>query len=182
MSFRQILTQKLHRLGYLPRLESCIWIHAESLGEFKSVVPLLNGLKIAYPNLPILVSTQTKSGFEYASKITQVAYVPWDLPYLVRRAVARINPVIFLSVENSIWPSRFSACAQRQIPVVLVNAKLGLRSFTRYLRFRWLFKNISHALAASNEHAQRFRQLGVKNVHTVKELKLATSSHSCAAS
>lgn len=171
-----------HRLGYLPRLARCIWIHAESLGELKSTTTLIQSLHAMYPTLDLMITVQTQTGFNYGTQnlsyIAHIAYAPFDLPCWTKRTINRINPVILLSIENAIWPNRFSACARKKIPVVLVNAKMGLRTYDFYRQFpriaRWLFKNISHVFAASPEQTKRFSTLGVQNVRTVGELKLTS--------
>ncbi|MEI6805646.1 MAG: glycosyltransferase N-terminal domain-containing protein [Myxococcaceae bacterium] len=172
-----------HRLGYLPRLKQSIWVHAESLGEVKAASALIKSLIQKYPELSLMITVQTQSGFDEAnqqfSQIAHIAYVPYDWPGWVCRAVSRINPVIFLSVENSLWPARFWACARKNIPVVLINAKIGRRTLKFYERWpiiaRLVLKNISHVFAASHEQAERFKALGFKQVEVPGELKLLSN-------
>lgn len=168
-------------MGYLPKLPCSIWLHAESLGEMKSCQALITALQKRYPVIPFVITTHTKTGFNQAYKqfgsFASIHYVPLDWPTWTRRVVARINPIVLLSVENAIWPNRFRACAERKIPVLIVNAKIGTKTLNFYQRFpkiaQWLTKNIFAILASSRKQADNFQHLNIPNIQTLGELKLS---------
>lgn len=162
------------RFGFIPETageqpsESPIWVHAVSVGEVQAAVPLLRALLKQYPDVPLLVTTTTPTGSEqlrslFESRVAHV-YMPYDLPGAVARFLARARPRLALMMETEIWPNLYRACAQRGIPVVLVNARLSARSAAGYARVRALTAatlQCLHGIAAqSRADAERLIELG----------------------
>jgi 3-deoxy-D-manno-octulosonic-acid transferase len=83
----------------------------------------------------------------------------------MRRAFANIRPAICLLIELEVWPNLVRIAHQSGVPVVVVNGRLSERSFSRYKLIKSItrktFKNITLALAQTEEYAERFRQLGM---------------------
>ncbi|MFN2309701.1 MAG: lipid IV(A) 3-deoxy-D-manno-octulosonic acid transferase [Gammaproteobacteria bacterium] len=132
------------RFGFIPRIEGAapIWLHAVSVGEVQAAAPLLRALLKRYPELPVLVTTTTPTGSEqlrglFEARVSHV-YMPYDLPGAVTRFLDRARPRLALIMETEIWPNLYHACAQRDLPVLLVNARLSARSAAGYRRLRAL--------------------------------------------
>lgn len=129
-----------HRLGFIPRMEQagCIWIHAVSLGETRAAIPMIQSLLAMYPNKTIVLSHTTPSGLEAGSKIdsrVQQVFFPYDLRLFIHMFLNRLRASCLIVMETELWPNVFSVCAARQLPVVVVNARLSQRSAARYARF-----------------------------------------------
>src|SRR5690349_15102616 len=83
--YREGYRQKL--LGLVPRrdgTETCIWIHAVSVGEVNLVATLLRGLKTTHPTWQFVVSTTSRTGYELARKKYSehiVFYCPLDFSW-----------------------------------------------------------------------------------------------------
>jgi 3-deoxy-D-manno-octulosonic-acid transferase len=135
------------RFGFpaIPQLRNSIWVHAVSVGEVKAVERLLERLHEQFPERPLVVSTTTPTGQELARTrrdiIDQTFYFPIDLPWCVKRTLARVDPQMVIIAETEIWPNFLRACTQRRVPVVMINGRISDQSFARYrLARRWLRK------------------------------------------
>ena len=172
----------LHRLGLMPfpkaisqnrsrkRDNRPIWIHALSVGEVLSAVPLIKELKTCFKHQDIVFSASTKTGFEIANKlfkkdVDSIFFFPFDLLFSVKYITGIINPAIVIIVESDIWPNFLFEMKKRHIPVVLINARLSNRSFKGYKRFSFIFNKLFLSFAKictqSIEDARRFMLLGI---------------------
>ncbi|MFC1488652.1 3-deoxy-D-manno-octulosonic acid transferase [Thermodesulfobacteriota bacterium] len=147
-----------------------IWVHALSVGEVLSAVPLVKGLSKRFGHRDIVVSVSTKTGFGIASKylqenVSSVFFYPYDLPFSVKCVVQRVNPTIVIIVETDIWPNFLFEMKKRNVPVILANARLSKKSFSGYKRFHFFMKHVfllfAKVCTQSKADAQRFWRLGV---------------------
>jgi 3-deoxy-D-manno-octulosonic-acid transferase len=158
------------RLGFCPhRLERCIWLHAVSVGETLAALPLIKKLKEQFPDLPLLITNMTPTGAArvkaaFGNTVLQ-AYVPYDLPDAVARFLQRVNPKVVVIMETELWPNLFAACQQRDIPIVIANARLSAKSAAGYRRIAPLTRQLLaavHTVAAQGQaDADRFKALGL---------------------
>ncbi|MEE9276168.1 MAG: 3-deoxy-D-manno-octulosonic acid transferase [bacterium] len=171
------------RLGFVPSLPppgegGRIWIHAVSVGEVGVAAALLPALRARRPELRVVLSTVTETGREAAAKLSgpeALFYLPFDYPFAVRRALARLRPCALVVVETELWPNLIREAARRGIPVAVANGRLSERSFRRYRRLGFLFQRVTGLLAgvAAREEADaaRFRALGAGRVSVAGNLK-----------
>jgi 3-deoxy-D-manno-octulosonic-acid transferase len=105
----------------------------------------------------------------------QRAYLPFDIPFMVRRFLNHFQPDLGVLLETEIWFNLLVACQQRQIPVVLANARLSEKSARGYAKLGSLAQNglqSLHLIAAQTPNdAKRFQGLGAKRVETLGNLK-----------
>lgn len=158
-----------------------IWVHAVSVGETMTVLPLVRMLKSRYPAMPIIFTTTTPTGSDRVKQalgdLVFHVYVPYDLPGMVKRFLNRTKPSLILVMETEIWPNIFYECNRRDIPIILANARLSPRSFSRYGRFPKItqatMEKITVIAAQSNDDAQRFIALGAyrKRVRVTGNMK-----------
>ncbi|OGQ88661.1 MAG: hypothetical protein A3J85_02220 [Desulfobacula sp. RIFOXYA12_FULL_46_16] len=156
-----------------PPGEKRIWIHALSVGEVRSVVPLVKALKDQYGQAGIVFTASTRTGLETARQfflkpgmVDQLGYFPFDFGYSVRKIATLIDPDAVIIVETDIWPNFLCEMKQRRIPVVLINARLSERSFKGYLRFKRFFSTVfscfTEIMVQSPMDADRFQGLGIR--------------------
>ena len=147
-----------------------IWVHALSVGEVLSSVPLVKGLMECSNTRDIVFSASTKTGFDIAKQyltdaVHSIFYFPYDLTFSVKRIVRKIDPAVVVIVETDIWPNFLFEMKKRQVPVILVNARLSKKSYFGYKRLglfaKQIFLNFFHICAQSLEDAGRFQELGV---------------------
>jgi 3-deoxy-D-manno-octulosonic-acid transferase len=161
------------RLGWVPdRLREgdprkTIWVHAVSVGEVLAASRLVNELSACAPQYRVLLSTTTQTGQRLARERTgpnHTFYFPLDFPWIVRRYLRTLDPVLLVLVETEFWPNLLTACRRSSIPVAVVNGRISDRSLPRYLRLRTIWKQIlagvSIVMAQSEEDAKRLKAIG----------------------
>ena len=120
-----------------------VWFQAASVGEVVAASSIIKEFKRQLPEIPILISSGTASGYEMAQRIIPEAdaiiFYPPDLPWLPGRIVERIQPRAYVPVETELWPNFLRAARRRSIPVVMVNGRIGERSVEHYRQLRRLF-------------------------------------------
>lgn len=157
-------------LGLIPATTQLrpIWLHAVSVGEMVAATPLIKALKAKHPELPILVTTTTRTGADVAAKLGDLIehrYAPLDFPWAIALFLRRVQPRALMIMETELWPNWLASCGKRQLPVLVLNARLSARSAKRYQRFHAIFKllskNISHITCQHQADAERFAALGL---------------------
>jgi len=103
-----------------------IWIHAPSVGELGSVLPILPDL-LARSGARLLVTTTTQTGAERAARDLPEGslhqFLPVDTHRAVRRFLDHWQPDLACFVEGDLWPRMLAGLAARQVPVALLNAR-----------------------------------------------------------
>lgn len=165
----------------LPSLErpygKLAWFHGASVGESVSLLPL--GEYLASRGFNILVSTGTMSAASViASRLPPGVihqYLPFDVPKFLLRFLDHWQPDLALIAESEIWPNLFTEIKGRDIPLILVNARMSDRSFHRWRCvpgfIASLLDGVDLCLAQSAADADRFRELGMRRVQVVGNLK-----------
>jgi len=156
--------------GLVPVREAnaeCIWFHAVSVGEVQLLSTVVQQLAIARPDVELVISSTTKTGFDLARlKFPQhdVFYAPIDFHWAVNSVLRRIKPSLIVLSELEVWPNLIGMAQRAKIPVAVINGRLSDRSFKGYRRFAWLlrgvFKKLSLVAAQTEEYSQRFVELG----------------------
>lgn len=157
-----------------PKFEKCIWIHAVSVGEVQAAVPLVHEIKRRFPEHQLLVTTVTPTGAARVSALFGTAvthcYIPFEMPLAVDRFFASVKPKLALIMETEIWPNLYRGCGVRDIPLILVSARISPNSLGGYRRFLPLVREtLSHGIiiaAQSEADARRFRELGASPART----------------
>ncbi len=147
-----------------------VWIHAVSVGEVISSIPLVNKLKDKYPANKIVVSTVTDTGQKVARErigyIADIIYMPFDIPFSINKAVAHINPSVFVIMETELWPNIIRILHCKNIPVVLMNGRISEKSFGNYQKMRFFMKQflkyISLFCMQNDLYSERIKALGAE--------------------
>lgn len=169
------------RLGRYPHavVAPTIWLHAVSVGETRAAVDLIHALQARHPDHRIVLTQMTPTGRETAIALlgdrVQVAYLPYDVPFAVRRFLKHFRPRFGVLLEMELWPNLIHVANQQGVPLYLVNARLSARSFKGYRRVGGLIRPALASVAAigaqSVDDAHRLRQLGAKSVVVTGNLK-----------
>ncbi|MGI9222318.1 MAG: lipid IV(A) 3-deoxy-D-manno-octulosonic acid transferase [Woeseiaceae bacterium] len=160
-------------VGY-PQFERSIWIHAVSVGEVQAAAPLVRQISKRFPDRQILITTVTPTGAAHVAALfgdsVAHSYIPFELPPAVNRFFGNVNPELALIMETEIWPNLYRGCGVRDIPLILVSARISPRSLDGYRRVLPLFREtLSHGIiiaAQSKADADRFRSLGASTIRT----------------
>jgi len=163
-----------------------IWIHALSVGEVTSALPLIKGLREEIQDTFIVFSASTKTGVEVAEKnilpfADCIISAPLDLLFSVNRFIQSIQPDLFILVETDFWPNWIARLRQKKVPMMLVNGRISKHSFTTYQRFRFffspLFQSFSLLSMQTGQDAAQMTQLGIPadKIITLGNLKYDTA-------
>jgi 3-deoxy-D-manno-octulosonic-acid transferase len=172
------------RMGIAGRLRPAgplVWIHAASVGEALSALPLIERLRGERPGLAILVTTGTVTSARVLERrLPQPAihqYVPVDRAAWVARFLDHWRPDLALWLESELWPNMLDALARRGVPTVLLNARLSPRSLARWRclpgTIRHLLASFTLCLAQSAREAAALEALGAARVAAPGNLKFA---------
>lgn len=128
-----------------------LWVHALSVGELLSTIPLLEALRNRYPSREIVLSVKTATGLEVAreklkGKVHYLLPMPLDFWWSVRRMIRAINPAIFILVETDIWPGLISILKKKGVKTILVNCRVSPRTGRAYRRWRFFIKRLLQPL------------------------------------
>jgi 3-deoxy-D-manno-octulosonic-acid transferase len=167
-----------------------LWLHAASVGEARSVLPVIEALAEAAPDLHLLVTTGTVTGAETLMRhlppalshptldgFARVAhrFLPLDVPRWVDRFLDGWRPDAGALVESELWPNLLDAARRRGLPMALVNARISPRSFARWRRFpgtaREILGGFRLVLARTEEDRARLRSLGAAAAESWGDLK-----------
>ena len=142
-----------------------IWLHALSVGETASALPLARFFRDNGYDAVFSVSTMT--GRIYAEKnLPEVPlfYFPYDILFSVRRVMDKIRPDIIILTESDLWPCFIWEAKKRNIPLIWANARMSDRSYKRYQHVKtpasFIFSAFSAIAAQSGEDRDRLISLG----------------------
>ncbi len=176
----QRLAERFGRPGRPRPPGPLVWLHAASVGESLSLLPLVGRLA-RRPGLGLLVTTGTVTSARLmAERLPPGAvhqYVPVDRPSHVRAFLGHWRPDLALWAESDFWPNLLAEAHARGVTLVLVQGRISPRSFAGWRRvpgfIRRVLASFSLCLAQTEGDAERLRQLGAAEVRCLGNLKQA---------
>ena len=158
----------------LPRgdgsLENTVWLHGSSAGEIDLLRPLVRKIEEDLPDSCVVVSAFTISGYAFARKAFpnhRIIYFPADFSLIIRGFFRVLKPVLIVIVESEFWPNFIATAEMAGIPVCVLNARMSAKSHRVHSMTRlvpWALRKVSLFAIQSEDHAARFRDLGVPEV------------------
>ncbi len=151
-----------------PRVK--IWVHALSVGEVTAAQPLVEMVKDQHPELKIIFSVSTLTGYQTACRLfaddqIDLAYFPYDLIWSVRTMADKIDARAVVLVETDIWPNFLAEMKRRNVPIYLVNLRLSDGAWKSFRRFKWfagkLFGAFDMICVQTPRDARRLIGLGI---------------------
>jgi 3-deoxy-D-manno-octulosonic-acid transferase len=155
-----------------------VWLHAASIGELISVLPLIERIHGREVNVLVTSGTVTSGGLAEQRLPRGVIhqFVPIDVPKYVRRFLEHWQPDLALFVESELWPNIMIETSQRGVPMILINGRLSANSFRRWRyaprSIGALLNRLDLCLARTPADAERLGELGARHVVTTGDLKL----------
>tara|TARA_B100001063_G_C16767082_1_gene559314 strand:+ start:1628 stop:2896 length:1269 start_codon:yes stop_codon:yes gene_type:complete len=158
-----------------------LWFHAASIGEFKSIVPIIKYLN-NNDDLEFLITTTTLSSSNLAGEEFKNfhnihhRFLPLDVGFLIKKFLFAWKPSKIFLVDSEIWPNLILIAKKNSIPLALINARLTSKTFNRWMKFPKTAKKIFGAfnlcLTSNNETKNYLNKLEAKNVYFNGNLKL----------
>ena len=156
-----------------------IWIHGASVGEILSIIPIIKELEKDKNIKKILLTSSTTSSasvvLKFKFKKTVHQYYPLDINFLTKFFINYWKPKIAIFVDSEVWPNMYKNLYRKEIPIILLNARITKKSFNRWKFFpnfsKTIFSKITLALPQNSETKNYLHLLGVKNIKVVGNLK-----------
>ena len=154
----------------LTRLKSTdLLVHSVSMGETLAAIPLIRLIMQSHPELSITVTTTSPTGSAEVRKAfgdsVQHCYLPFDLPWCVRRFLCQVSPKWCVIMETELWPNLVAVAAKRGVRLMLANARLSAKSAAQYAKrpklSRPMLQRLDVIAVQTQVEAQRFIELGV---------------------
>ncbi|MEY4964159.1 MAG: hypothetical protein RLZZ323_1478 [Bacteroidota bacterium] len=104
--------------------DKTIWFHAASLGEYEQGLPVIEKIKIKYPNHKIIVSFFSPSGYEVRKNNTAAdatVYLPLDTVKNAKKFIHLIHPDLVFFIKYEFWPNYLNELKKQQIPTYLIS-------------------------------------------------------------
>jgi len=156
-----------------------IWIHGASVGEILSIIPIIRRFEEDKKIKRILITSSTTSSahilskFKFKKAVHQ--FYPFDLNFLTKHFINHWKPKLAIFVDSEIWPNMFNNLHKKNIPLILLNARITKKSFNRWKFFpnfsKKIFEKITLALPQNMESKKYLKLLGTKNIKLVGNLK-----------
>ena len=191
--FRRFL-KKEHQTKYKEKIFSkdferpegfLLWFHAASIGELKSILPLIDFYLKKNPNCNVLITTVTLSSFyEFERKYNSNKrvfhqFMPYDFKFLINNFLKNWQPDLISFVDSEIWPNFILKLKQKKIPLILLNARISKKSFLRWRVFQnsseKIFNSFSLCISSNIETANYLKVLGAQNIKFFGNIKFCSS-------
>lgn len=178
--YRSYLCERLGLHRHWP--PDAIWVHAVSLGELRSAVPLIQALLDRGERL---VTTHfTPAGRREAERVfaaeiaagrLRAVWVPLETAWAYCGFLRTFRPAYGLVMEIEIWPQMIASARAARVPLLMCNAQYPARSLARDARRlpirQALMRGFAGALVKSELQRQRFAAIGLTNIAITGELR-----------
>ena len=156
-----------------------VWFHGSSVGEILSVIPIIKKYDNDKSIGKILITSSTLSSSKILEKIkfkkTIHQFYPIDHAIFSRKFLNHWKPNIAIFLESEIWPSMFKSIKNRNILLILLNARITKKSFDRWSKMKKfsnsIFGLIDKAYSQNSETSHYLRKLNVKNIKSTGNIK-----------
>jgi 3-deoxy-D-manno-octulosonic-acid transferase len=147
-----------------------IWFHSSSMGEFEQAKPIIAELKKRYPDIEVIVTFFSPSGFEHTKSFKHAAiisYMPFDSVFNAKKFIKIIQPTVVVMMRYDVWPNHLWQLQRAKIPTFIANATLksnALRNIPIIKQFlRAMYNALDYILTVSEEDKKRFEFFNIKH-------------------
>ena len=161
-----------------------IWFHGASVGEVLSIVPIIKHYEKDKSIKQILVTSSTLSSLKVIKKFnfkkTIHQFYPIDHFIFNNKFINYWKPSLGIFVDSEIWPMMFQNLKYKNIPIILLNARLTKKTFSRWIKIKSfaksVFNKITVAYPQNKETNLYLKELDVRNIITIGNLKFSENS------
>ena len=180
--------KRLERFGVLKSdtQQSDLWIHCVSVGEVVAASPLIEKL-LEQDNLRITITTTTYTGYQRViqsfDQRVQHSYLPYDFPLFMALLLNRLKPSAILITEVELWPNLVHQAWLKNIPTLVINARMTNKSCKSYSKLSALFspmlQKLEHACAQGQRDFDNYLKLGIppQKLTLTNNMKFDLQSH-----
>ncbi len=158
-----------------------IWFHGSSVGEILSIIPLVEKFEKNKNIKNILITSNTFSSSKVLKKFrlkkTIHQFLPIDSRILVKKFLSNWKPSVAIFIESEIWPNFINEINQKEIPLILINARMTKKTFLKWNNLKNFSKSIFNkfnlTLSQNKETMFFLKKLGSKNIKNFGNLKFS---------
>ena len=171
--------EKIGKFNKKNQNDNLIWFHGSSVGEILSIIPLIEKLSKRKNIKKILITTNTLSSAKIIKKLklkkTFHQFFPLDTEFLVEKFLNHWKPKAVFFIESEIWPNMILKIKKKNIPLVLLNARITKKSFKKWRKIlsfsKKIFNEFDLCLAQNDKTCDYLKILGAKNIRKIGNLK-----------
>ena len=158
-----------------------IWFHGSSVGEILSIIPLVEKFEKNKNIKNILITSNTFSSSKVLKKFrlkkTIHQFLPIDSRILVKKFLSNWKPSVAIFIESEIWPNFINEINRKEIPLILINARMTKKTFLKWNNLKNFSKSIFNkfnlTLSQNKETMFFLKKLGSKNIKNFGNLKFS---------
>jgi len=156
-----------------------VWFHGSSVGEIMSIIPIIKKYDKDRTINKILITSSTLSSSKILKKIkfkkTTHQFYPIDHFFFSNKFLDHWKPNIAIFLESEIWPSMFRSIKNKNIPLILLNARITKKTYNRWFKIKKfsnsIFSLIDKAYSQNSETNYYLKKLNVKSIKSIGNLK-----------
>ena len=161
-----------------------IWFHGSSVGEILSIIPLIEKLEKRKNIKKILITSNTLSSAKIINKLklkkTFHQFFPLDTKFLAEKFLNHWKPKAVFFIESEIWPNMILKIKEKNIPLILLNARITKKSFKKWNSIpsfsKKIFNEFELCLGQNNKTCNYLKILGAKNIKKIGNLKFSETN------
>ena len=158
-----------------------IWFHGSSVGEILSIIPLVEKFEKNKNIKNILITSNTFSSSKVLKKFrlkkTIHQFLPIDSRILVKKFLSNWEPSVAIFIESEIWPNFINEINRKEIPLILINARMTKKTFLKWNNLKkfskLIFNKFNLTLSQNKETMFFLKKLGSKNIKNFGNLKFS---------
>ena len=162
-----------------------VWFHGASVGEMKSIIPLVTKLEKQKNIRKILITSNTISSAKIFKNLklkkTIHQFFPIDTNFISKKFINYWSPSKVFFVDSEIWPNMILNIKQKKIPLILINGRITKKSFRRWNRFKnfskKIFSNFDLCLTSNKVSKNYLSKLKAKNIIYLGNLKFTETKN-----
>jgi len=177
--------EKLSKINISRNEGFLVWFHVASVGEAMSILPLLDNCieeekidKILITSITLSSSKILQRKFQKNLKVIH-QFLPLDVDFVTKKFLDHWKPNLSIFIDSEIWPNLILNISKKKIPLLLVNARITKKSFTRWslvIKFaKEIFDKFDLCIASNKESEKFLKILGAKNIKNFGNLKFSNS-------
>lgn len=148
--------------------EEVVWFHCASLGEYDQATPLIELVKSKKPDLFVLVTFFSPSGFDNYKKrnvnIDFACYLPFDKRKNAERFINHFKPTIVFFVKYEFWSNFIFTLKKHEIKIYSISTIL--RPNHRFFKpwggfFRKTLNQFDHFFVQNSESKDLLASIGI---------------------
>ena len=145
-----------------------VWFHSSSMGEFEQAKPIIAALKQRHPDVVIIASFFSPSGYEHSRKYALadvITYIPFDTRSGAREFIDTVGPDAAVMVRYDVWPNHIWELERRGVPTLIANATMRRQTNRRVPLVRtfhhYVYNALTDILTVSKDDADVFSMFGL---------------------